>query len=257
MMVSLRSLAGALLLVMLPAWSWACGLCADEAMAWHVPNYYWLLLVLLAWYLPHSGYRAVARAKSGKVAALLRHYAMVLVLGVVLFMIPMGSSVLIALVLFITFIVCTFNETKGGAKYRLGARPLTMMALVLMLGLTGWGYAQRIGKDDLDRALDSIVLEGAIIRIQSYKIANDPAFNVERLRPLINSDDEGHQVWAFAILSQRKNPEDLARFQEEVGALPQELFERDKDWQDWRAIRLQSWLRGIDAEHLIVREVGG
>jgi len=247
-----RSAIGLPLLALLPASSWACITCTESSLNHGVPNYYPLLGVLLLWFV---GF-VVADAKGLR---LVKHptgkplWKRIMTSWTFWIMIPIAVFTGTAYPFFtmlIAFAWWGILQPFFKAETR-AVHALNVGALVLALAVVGTGLYQRRGMDEFDVARATMISGSGPQRFKAGSFARDADFDLERLRPLINSESERDQAWTFSILQIRRNAEDLERFRSEIEALPTEYFDPARSSDSYGVGMFQSWLRKIEAEETL------
>ncbi len=238
--------AALLAFLVLPGEGRACGLCIESWARYTIPTYHWLLLVLFLWGMAHTMFGERWHPLPGENRWIIaKKFGLFLVVAIVLVIGTGGSTVLVALLLGALFAGTGYRMVFRGTARE--GRILALVTALLLTGIAGVGMAQRLSRDQLDNARANIIGGTTALRGISSRIAKDPGFDLERLRPMIVEGERNDREWAFDILRARKNPDDLERFASEIAALPDAYFD-DSNWHDSGAYLFRFWLEAIDED---------
>lgn len=227
-----------------PAVGWACGACVDSQLRFMLPTYYWCLVLLLYWGFLHVAFAVRwdpnptcnLQIKVQKILTYAAVFVGLLILG-------MGSMAFVSITLFVLFAtVCT--RILRGRPASPQAMWLALATGVLLLTFIGYGVPQHALRDRFDHARATVLSGTGPLRFLAAEFADDPGFDIERLRPLIREGSRNDREWAFHILMRRKNEADVELFFPEIAALPKGYFKRD-DYSESGMMYFRMWIEGL------------
>ena len=126
-------------------------------------------------------------------------------------------------------------------KQKMALLLLHLSAIVALTPFAVRSYAELERCDDLERFVRYAHAGTAPARAIVHRIAKDPSFDVERLRPMLMSDDFDWQHKAYEILLWRHKVEDISRFLDIFMRLDDNEFVFRTSNVPW----LPDWLDGL------------